>query len=562
MKFVVAAVRRADGSPLFVLRDPPGEFQAPTPPAFDIHLAGLGWRKHLGRWQTTRPAGVGLLLRASQAVQIEKDPSCTRALVAAAVSYRASFAHVIDPADRAAVQAVLAETAPEPFDYQVAGALWLYRRPRGLLGDDMGLGKTCQALIAARLAGCRRVLIVCPSAIVDQWLDEADRWVGLSHFDEIVSVGFGILSAKSQKADDTYARLCAAQWDVLIVDECHYLRTVDSVRSARLWGGKAGRRTYVGVAASCARRWALSGTPLPNKVKNLLPTLAGLDGDNWPVAQFLDRYCGPRFNRAIGKIDYEGASNLEELNKNLRGSGLMLRRLKADVLTQLPPKLRTVVRLTRGPARLALESRALAENRLTLADIRGAVGRIGSLATAEDAIATVRHETSLARCADLVPAIHALAGDEPVVIWCIHRDVAWQLHALLHQSRQESRDDAADVEAVSITGDDPVDVRRERIAKFAGGAGKYLVATLGAAGTGVDGLQQRVSHAIVVEFPWDPATMLQAEDRLHRIGQRDSVRISYVIEPGSIESAVAAGLARKAEWSHSVLDAAVTSVTV
>jgi len=557
----ILAQRTPTGRPKFVLIGAPG--------ALGLKLSEIGWQQwSMGRWTTTRPATIAAT---DALLPTVRDESCTRALAWCSRAYRDSSVMAYPGGGGPEVEEVLAKGAPKPFPYQASGAIWLAGKQRALLGDDAGCGKTNQALIACAIVNAKRVLVLCPTTLTGQWIDEADRWVGLERFDEFQAVGFGLLSTSGERAGETYFdAVFREKWDVVIIDECHYLRSMDSTRTCRIWGGQSIKNKIIkgkhrrvkgpkfeGIAHVATRVWALSGSPIPNKPKNMLPTLHGLDPEGWPTQQYLERYCDPRFDRATNAIVYEGSSNEEELNKNLRGGGIMLRRLKADVLPQLPPKVRGVVRLE--VTNLTRETEFLKSNRLTLADIREAVGRIGALCNADDVLATVRQQSSLARVVKMVPMIQALAGDESVLVLCNHREVAWQLHASLHSARNEGADDARDCEAMSLTGDDAPAERRAKALAF---TGKYLCATIGAIGTGLDGLQRAYSHAIFVEFPWAPSDLTQAEDRLHRIGQTKSVRITYLVEPGSIESAVLAGTARKAEWSHMVLDASVQRTNV
>ena len=127
--------------------------------------------------------------------------------------------------------------------------------------------------------------------------------------------------------------LSACVYDLCVLDECHYTKSLEAKRTTAALGIKA------------RRRMALSGTPILNRPIEIYPVLSWLSPREWPETgrfQFAQRYCGARLNQ-FG-WDVSGASNLAELSHRLR-STVMIRRTKAQVLPQLPTKLRAVVEL-------------------------------------------------------------------------------------------------------------------------------------------------------------------------------------------------------------------------
>jgi SWI/SNF-related matrix-associated actin-dependent regulator 1 of chromatin subfamily A len=169
--------------------------------------------------------------------------------------------------------------------YQHTGAHWLVRNLRVtralLLCDDPGLGKSVQALHAADQLAARRVCIVSPAGARRVWLHEITKWfpkwlprvvivepgtlvraVELEAEDVIVLVSYDALSHGGSQMAATLKRL---SWDLLIIDEAHYLKG-KSNRTAALYGHKG---TDQGIQASAERVILLTGTPTPNHAGEL-----------------------------------------------------------------------------------------------------------------------------------------------------------------------------------------------------------------------------------------------------------------------------------------------------
>jgi SWI/SNF-related matrix-associated actin-dependent regulator of chromatin subfamily A-like protein 1 len=223
------------------------------------------------------------------------------------------------------------------YPFQKEGIAFATNREASLIADDMGLGKTVQAIgVINEDASIRRVLVVCPASVRILWQRELDQWLNRSFTIAVVGVncqkplsGDGITIINYDRLAPFADELEA--YDLAVLDECQYCKSPDS------------KRTSAALSIKAKRKLALSGTPLLNRTIELYPVLRWLDPQRWPAGGYFRfglRYCAARHN-GFG-WDLSGASNLPELSDLLR-STVLIRRTKAEVLPQLPPKIRTVI---------------------------------------------------------------------------------------------------------------------------------------------------------------------------------------------------------------------------
>ena len=238
--------------------------------------------------------------------------------------------------------------APDGWDYmpfQRAGIGYAMSRKHVLIADEMGLGKTVQALgIVNATPTAKRVLVICPASLRLNWKQEAERWLVNSDLtptvidaknpitgdENFLIINYDILS-KNRKA------LSAVDWDIMIVDEAHYLKNPKAQRTKALLGEKG----EGGIEAT--RKVFLTGTPIVNRPVEFHPILASIAPSEFGnFFGYAKRYCNA-FRNEWG-WDFTGASHLDELQDRLRET-CMVRRLKADVLTELPAKRRAIIEI-------------------------------------------------------------------------------------------------------------------------------------------------------------------------------------------------------------------------
>lgn len=440
--------------------------------------------------------------------------------------------------------------APDGLEYlpfQRAGIAFASARPATLIADEMGLGKTIEAIGVINNADptINTVLVVCPASLKLNWQRELEKWL-------VRPMPVGIVNGT---VPDTAIRICNYEQlrkleigpiDLLIVDEAHYAKNP-----------KAARTKNVAEWAKVARRVILmTGSPILNRPIELHSLLSMLAPTDWPFWPYVKRYCAAYKGR--WGWDLSGSSNLEELQHKLR-STVMVRRLKADVLTELPAKRRQMIVLKGDGNVLKAEREAMErmdsrrEDLELTRDLAEAVGddeayrqAVQGLREHELAIFTemsrMRHETAMAKAPAVADHVaNLLESVDKVVLMAHHHDVIDLLVSALDQYG-----------VVSLTGEDTLTARQDAVDRFQNNPEvRVFVGSIQAAGVG---LTLTASNTVVfAELDWVPGNMSQAEDRCHRIGQVNSVLVQQVVLDGTIDARLAAALIDKQE----IIDAAV-----
>jgi SWI/SNF-related matrix-associated actin-dependent regulator 1 of chromatin subfamily A len=401
------------------------------------------------------------------------------------------------------------------FPFQRAGVEFLASRPAALLADEMGTGKTIQIAGLLNLLRPRKALIVVPASMKIIWALELRKWLVDKQIPIMILKGQtkpldlphdGVWIVNYELLGRFRAEIASQPLDLLILDEAHYIKTRTSARTK-----------LAHLFSRCAKRKILlSGTPLlarPAELWSLLHFLAPAD---WPnFYRFAHRYCAPI--RTEWGWDYTGAGNLEELNTRLR-SGLMMRRLKRDVLAQLPPLTRALVPLNiSGSHGLSEAVESAGYDPFNLPpDLSGSDIPF-------DCIARIRHELGQLKVKPAIEFIREQTEgyESKLVIFAHHRIVLTQIVAAFPQ-------------AVLVTGETPLADRTAAIERFTNDPStRFFIASIYAMGIGVT--LSAASQAIFVEQDWTPAILRQAEDRLHRIGQQQPVLAQYLVVPDSID---------------------------
>jgi SWI/SNF-related matrix-associated actin-dependent regulator 1 of chromatin subfamily A len=320
------------------------------------------------------------------------------------------------------------------------------------------------------------------------------------------------------------------------------------VLGCREWADK-GRAARSGIQAK--RKVFLTGTPILNRPVEIYPLLHALDPKKWPTkTKFGLRYCDAqqKFVRVRGGgtkavWDFSGASNLDELQRELR-STIMVRRLKKDVLTELPPKRRQIIELPAEDCGDAVreESEMYAKAEEGLLELKA---RVAAAALADDEeqyrllaeqlqgasmvifeeISMARHAVALAKLPQVISHIREILEEEgKLVIMAHHRDIVEALH---HEF--------ADAGAVMLYGGMSDKAKDESVTRFqTDPACRVFVGSIKAAGVGLT--LTAASTVVFAELDWVPGVVSQAEDRLHRIGQRESVLVQHLVLEGSLDA--------------------------
>lgn len=411
----------------------------------------------------------------------------------------------------------------ELFPFQVTGVKFLESKGMGLISDDMGLGKSIQTI--AYMYRNKEIslpaIVVCPASVKVNWVREITRWSGRQLIAVVADVKKLESQIASEKPDvlvlnyETLPKLVDAtgavspvlvRWGLkcIVFDEAHTLKNAKSQRS---------KAALALVRHTGGRVIELTGTPLLNRPGELWHLLHLLDGEAWGnYGRFRFRYCGPEQNRYGWTFD--GASNTQELRDRLIGH-YMVRRLKKDVLKELPPKLRSYV-----PVRL---------DKAGMKECRDLFGTFAARLMAEDGSPLKRHADTLAAMNELrqavgmrkVPVVaswlvEALETTGKVLVFAYHHAVTDALIATLAESG---------VRVSRVDGRDDLATRQSAIDGFQAGDIQVLVCGIKTAGVGLT--LTATDQVVFIERAWRPADHEQAEDRAYRIGQDKCVNVWF-----------------------------------
>ncbi|HQQ00757.1 MAG TPA: DEAD/DEAH box helicase [bacterium] len=444
--------------------------------------------------------------------------------------------------------------------FQKAGISYGMNRDAVLIGDEMGLGKTIQAIgIINAMPKPKRVLVICPASLKINWKREMQKWLIHKMPIEIVNGG-GLKKTGVNIINYDVLRkypVDEVEWDVLIVDECHYLKNPKALRTQAVLGTEKRKDVEEKKGITARKRILLTGTPIVNRPVELFPIIHYLNPEEFPkFFPYALRYCNAIQTRY--GWDMSGSSNLGELQNRLRRT-VMVRRLKKDVLTELPPKVRQIVEIPSNGCTGSIEKeKATWSNmRKRLEDLRFAVemAKAKSEAAYQDAVSrlregaqaafeefsAVRLETAMAKIPHVVDFLNEiLESTDKVVVFAHHHDVV------------DALKEAFPGNSVVLTGRENQIVRQEAVDRFQSDPTvNVFIGSITAAGVGIT--LTASSHVVFAELDWVPGNMSQAEDRCHRIGQTDSVFVQHFV----LEESIDARMARTLISKQAVIDAAM-----
>ena len=414
--------------------------------------------------------------------------------------------------------------------FQWAAVRYALRARRAFLADEQGLGKTIEALASLEAADAYPAVVVCPASLKLNWEREARAWV--PHRSLAIVEG---RVAVPPAADVTILNyeIVAAHRDALarrrpralVVDESHYVKNPHAKRT------QAVRRLASAVTAD-GLRLALTGTPVLNHADELIAQLR-------VIGRLEDFGSGARFSR-----QFRGEQSEERLHWHLRRH-CFVRRVKADVLPQLPAKRQVVVPMAltnESEYRLAERSviEWLREQPLDLSELEARIAatlraeRLAQLGTLQRLAARGKLPAALGWIEDF------LASGEALVVFARHLEVQ---RAVLERFP----------DALHLLGTDAAAAREAAVRSFQAPDGPALIVC--ATRVGAQGITlTRASNVAFLELEWTPAMHDQAEDRCHRIGQRDAVTAWYLLAAETIDETMARLIQRKRAIVGAVTD--------
>ncbi|MBM3905691.1 MAG: hypothetical protein FJ354_03270 [Thaumarchaeota archaeon] len=288
-------------------------------------------------------------------------------------------------------------------------------------------------------------------------------------------------------------------------------------------------------------RIGLSGTPIYNRGSEIWPIVdilrPGLLGS---YKEFCEYFC---YVNEKGKAIV--LENKRESLRNMLQKHVMLRRKKTDVLTELKEKIRYKEIIDSD---INYYNKELERIWKKLEDERKEAQTAFDASTAyQRAIQSERQAAGAAKLPHVINFVkNIMEIEESVVVFCHHKSI----HTLLHQSLSEFKPS-------SIIGGQTDKQRQDNIDSFQGGQTKLMIAGLRAGNVGIN--LTRAKYVIFAELDWSPAIHLQAEDRLHRIGQKNTVFAYYLMGNGTLDEHVARVLVDKSYEIDAIMDNKVES---
>jgi superfamily II DNA or RNA helicase len=438
------------------------------------------------------------------------------------------------------------------YEYQREGILFAARAGRCLIGDEMGLGKTIQAIataeILARLFGVERVLIICPTSLKHQWQREIERFIKRP---VVVVGGLRRWREKHFAADSFYKVMnydtVHADLD-LIETWSPDLVVLDEAQRIKNWNTRVARSVK---RITSPYALVLTGTPLENRLEELIS-----------IVQFVDRYrLGPTFKLLHehqvrdenGKV--VGYRDLDRIGQTLEP--ILVRRQKDQVLDQLPERIdnnifvpMTTLQMKHHTENMEIVARIVQKWRryrfLSEADQRRLMIALQRMRMSCDNSYLVDHQSDHGVKADEAVTLLEEIFERPktkVVVFS-----QWlRMHELLVRRIQ-----ARGWDHVVFHGGVPGSKRKDLIDRFRDDPKCRVFLSTDAGGVGLN-----LQHATVVlnmDLPWNPAVLEQRIGRVHRLGQRQPVRVVNFVAQGTIEEGMLSVLKFKKSLFAGVLD--------
>lgn len=445
----------------------------------------------------------------------------------------------------------------ELWPFQKADIEYALRRRNTLVGDEPGLGKTPIAIAFANEIRAKRVLVICPASIRLQWVKRIREWTTMPwpyYIHPILHSRHGVhptaqwtvVSYELARQEAIGKGLAKGTYDLLILDEAHYLKTIDARRTRAVFGGGA-NPIFAPLASRTGAVLALTGTPLPNRPREAYTLAHGLcpDAIDWMSedsftnrfnpSQKIERYDEQK-KRTVVYVD-ERSGRHAELQNRLRAN-FMTRHLKREVMPQLKLPVYDLIQLDETAA----IKQALAAEALLDIDPETLEGK--DISVMGD-ISTVRRMMGIAMAPQVADYVAMLleGGEEKIVLFAWHIEVMDILENKLRKHglvRFKAGATKANDRLKDIFISDP--------------KCRVILGNVLTLGTGTDGLQAVASHALIAEPDWVPGNNIQCFDRLDRGGQTRTVQGDIFVAPNSLAEKVLASALRKLQTTHKALD--------
>ena len=439
------------------------------------------------------------------------------------------------------------------YRFQKQGIIFgIKKYSRLLIADEMGVGKTVQAIgLSCLYQKDWPVLVICPSSLKFAWRDEITLWLGEVLKKDEVQV---IKHSKNEfKEDKKYYiisydlsvrmidKIIEKKFNYIIADEAHYLKSRSAKRTMSL----------TPILQRSKRVVLLTGTPILAKPMEIFSLLHILRPDKFKgFKEFGTRYCDPKM-LPFGLIDWSGSSNSRELNSIL--NKLMIRRLKKDVLSQLPPKKRQKIEIATDSKVIKRLKIFMEKSSKKFEELLGTQIELDKLGiNAEDInISNKKEKDSDNKSKDneeesilnKFNKAYSMTGEAklPGIRDYVNYLVDNSCKFLIFAHHSEVLDAIEDVIIddkigyIRIDGKVAIDKRQDLVNKFQTDE-ECLVAILSITACATGLTLTKASTVVFAELHFTPSIMIQAEDRAHRIGQdAGCVNIHYLVGEDTLD---------------------------
>lgn len=442
--------------------------------------------------------------------------------------------------------------------YQITGYRWLCSLAHygmgGILADDMGLGKTLQTITYVLANPGTRTLIVCPTSLAYNWQDEFSKFAPQIATQIISGTPQERADLMQQSADvpvwiTTYplirkdVDLYKAQiFDACFIDEAQFIKNPTSL------GAKAVK------AVQAKHRFALTGTPIENTLSELWSIF------DFVMPGFFGRY--RQFEECYEKpiLRDHDSVQMQKLRRKIRP--FVLRRMKKEVLTELPDKIETRRMAEMGAKQRKIYESYLARIQMELAgdeentpggnrmQVLAALTRLRQICCHPATFASNYHGGSgkLDLLMEQLPDI--LEGGHSVIVFSQFTSM---LSIIAHELKQRN------IPFFYLAGSTSAQERKREVKEFNRGEVKVFLISLKAGGTGLN----LTGADTVIHFDpwWNPAVEDQATDRAYRIGQKKKVQVIKYVMKDSIEEKIYELQKRKKQLSDQLIQAGESFVT-
>jgi SNF2 family DNA or RNA helicase len=413
-----------------------------------------------------------------------------------------------------------------PFPYQVAGIAFLMPRHHALIADEMGLGKTVQVIVSMRLllqAGViRKALIICPKPLVINWMREMRLWAPDLPFEvvtgdteerrqvwQVSNCPVKLVNYEILARDVEMATAPGMAFDLVVLDEAQRIKSRDTKTAQAVHALKRGRS------------WAMSGTPIENRVEDLVNIM------EFAAPGVIPQGVPPRL--------------LPDLT-----SDYILRRTKEMVVKDMPPRIIKDLCLELSPAQRESYDKAEKEGVIELNEMGGQI--------------TVRHVFELVMRLKQICNFDLRTGESTKLeqLLADMEEVAANgrkaiIFSQWTQPLEVLARHLAPFGPLLYHGKVPQAQRQPILDQFKSDPSKHVL--LMSYGTGSVGLNlQFTNYVFLFDRWWNPAIEDQAINRAHRLGQKDAVFVSRFISQGTIEERIADVLDQKRALFNEMLE--------